>query len=240
MNKDFWLNKILLVDDDTSILNMLEVILKKENFKNIYKASSGFEAIRISKDIEPDIIVLDIMLPDIDGYEVCRKIRDFSMVPILFLSAKGEETDKLISFAMGGDDYITKPFSPKELIARIYAILKRISYYEKIKNKKNNYIFGEYKLDFEKKELYKNSCLVDLTLKEYLLLCFIIQNAGITVSKEQIVESVWGEEYDGFDNTVMVHIRHLREKIEKEPSKPQYIKTIKGRGYRFENNNIME
>ena len=225
--------KILLVDDDMTILNMLEVILKKEQFQNVSKARNGVEAIRIQEEIKPDIIILDIMLPDIDGYEVCKKIRNSSMVPIIFLSAKTEELDKILGYALGGDDYICKPFSNKELVLKIKAILKRQEYYSTI-HKHKEYNFGKFTLSFEQQVLKKGEKIVPLTSKEYGVLEYLIINRNITVSKERLIENVWGAEYDGLDNTVMVHIRHLREKIEDVPSKPRFIKTIKGRGYLFE------
>lgn len=229
------MKKVLLVDDEMAIKNLLEVVLRKEQFTHILKAATGLEAVEICRNENPDIIILDIMLPDIDGFEVCRRIREFSIAPVLFLSAKSEEVDKLVSFAIGGDDYITKPFSPKEVVAHIKAMIRRISYYEgKYEKQENRTLFGGYVLDFDKQELFKNQSPVQLTTKEYLLLSYLIENCNITISKEQIVERVWGACYEGYDNTVMVHVRHLREKIEENPSKPAYIKTIKGRGYRFE------
>lgn len=227
--------KILLVDDEMAIKNLLEVVLRKEHFTDILKASTGLEAVAICRREDPDIIILDIMLPDIDGFEVCRRIREFSIAPVLFLSAKSEEVDKLVSFAIGGDDYITKPFSPKEVVAHVKAMIRRIGYYEGKSSKKENSIrFGEYMLDFDKQELFKSQSPVQLTAKEYLLLSYLIENRNITISKEQIVEQVWGNAYEGYDNTVMVHVRHLREKTEEDPSNPAFLKTIKGRGYRFE------
>lgn len=226
--------KILLVDDDCSILNLLEVVLRKEQFDKIYKAATGEEAVEKARQVQPDLILLDIMLPDMDGYEVCKKIRMDSMVPILFLSAKSDEVDKLVSYAMGGDDYITKPFSPKELAARIKAILKRQEYYAQVLSKENTYRFADFCLDFDRKQLQKNGAEVSLTAKEYAILEYLVFNRGITISKEKLVENVWDSSYEGFDNTVMVHIRHLREKIEAEPSHPVYLKTVKGRGYVFE------
>ena len=230
-----WDKKILLVDDDPAIINMLEIILKKELFKNVYKAMNGHDASQMQEKIRPDLIVLDVMLPDIDGYEVCKEIRITSMVPILFLSAKTDEVDKLVSYAMGGDEYITKPFSTKELVARIKAILKRQEFYENPKTGDRIYCFGEYVLHWDTRILKKAGEVVSLTAKEYAVLEYLIMNENITISKEKLVEKVWGCEYDGYDNTVMVHIRHLREKIEADPSSPRYIKNIKGRGYVFEN-----
>lgn len=229
-----WEKKILLVDDEPAIINMLEVLLKKEQFKNVYKAMNGHEAIQLQETVKPDLIVLDVMLPDMDGYEVCKTIRSKSMVPILFLSAKSEEVDKLISYALGGDEYMTKPFSTKELVAKITAILKRQEYYENTKSSENVYRFGEYSLFWDMRVLKKADDVVPLTAKEYMLLEYLILNENITISKEKLAENVWGNEYDGYDNTVMVHIRHLREKIEENPSQPKFIKNIKGRGYVFE------
>lgn len=230
-----WDKKILLVDDDPAIINMLEVVLKKEQYKKIYKAMTGRDAIRLSGEVQPDLIILDIMLPDIDGYEVCKTIRTNSMVPILFLSAKSDEVDKLVSYAMGGDDYIMKPFSPKELVARITATLKRQEYYNQQGKSENTYNFGEFCLHFDKKQLQKDAGSIPLTAKEYAILEYLVLNRNITISKDKLVENVWDSDYEGFDNTVMVHIRHLREKIEKDPSQPVFIKTVKGRGYVFEN-----
>ncbi len=226
--------KILLVDDDESILLMIETILRKEGYTNIYTASCGEDAIKSARSIFPDLILLDIMLPDFDGYEVCKNIRLQSMIPILFLSAKSDEVDKLLSYAMGGDEYITKPFSPKELLAKIKAILVRQQYYESKMQEKRTYSFGRFVLDMDKMVLLHEGYNIPLTAKEYSLLEYLILNKNVTISKEKILENIWGVDYDGYDNTVMVHIRHLREKIEDNPSNPIYIKTVKGRGYVFE------
>lgn len=229
--------KILLVDDDTAILKLLEVVLKKEQFVNIYKATTGKEAISMCRQYKPDMIILDIMLPDQEGFEVCKTIRTFSMAPILFLSAKTDEIDKIVSFAVGGDDYLTKPFSPRELVSHIKATLRRMDYYEKGKSDSDIIYFGEYCLDLKKRQLFKGKECVDLTSKEYLLLEYLAKNQNITISKEQIIEHIWGNGYEGYDNTIMVHIRRIREKIEENPSVPRYLLTVKGRGYRF---NVIE
>ena len=225
--------KILLVDDDESIISLIDTVLHKEGYSRIYTAGSGKEAIQMVNETEPDLIVLDVMLPDFDGYEICRQIRDKSMVPIIFLSAKSDESDKLISYAMGGDEYITKPFSPKMLLAKISAMLKRQSYYDDKGANDNRYVFGSFALDFEKKLLFKDGEEVSLTAKEYALLEFLIINRNITLSKDKLLSSVWDMDYQGYDNTVMVHIHNLREKIEDDPSDPKFIRTVKGRGYIF-------
>lgn len=223
--------KILLVDDEVDILDMMEIVLKKEGFKQIIKTTTGKGAIEECQNNNPDIIVLDIMLPDIDGYEVCKKIRETSMVPIIFLSAKDEEIDKLLSFALGGDDYITKPFSPKEVAYRIKAILKREQFY---KNKDTEWIhIGNLKISEEKGCVQKDGENIQFTAMEFKLLVYLAKNKGIILSKSQIIEQVWGCDFEGFDNTLMVHIRHLREKIENDPANPYYIQTIKKLGYKF-------
>lgn len=234
MTPNNYLNKkILLVDDDKSIVTLVETILHKEGYNNVLKAYTGQEAVIKAKDNNPDIIVLDVMLPDFDGYEICKQIREKSMVPIIFLSAKSEETDKLISYALGGDEYITKPFSPKELLAKISAMLKRQSYYENRNDSDKVYSFGCLSLDFEKKMLLKDGVEVVLTAKEYMLLEYLIINRNITQSKDKLLSHVWNMDYQGYENTVMVHVHNLREKIELDPSNPQFIRTVKGRGYIF-------
>lgn len=234
MRKTLYDKKILLVDDDESILLMVETVLRKEGYTNIYTAPCGEDAIKAISTVSPDLVLLDVMLPDMDGYEVCKNIRLQSMIPILFVSAKSDEVDRLLSYAMGGDEYITKPFSPKELLAKIKAILTRQQYYESKMQKKRTYSFGEFVLDMDKMGLFCGGKDIPLTAKEYGLLEYLIVNRNITMSKEKILENVWGVDYDGYENTVMVHIRYLREKIEKNPSNPIYIKTVKGRGYVFE------
>lgn len=226
--------KILLVDDDESIVHMVNVVLKKEGFTQVYKALNGADAMNMAQELLPDLIVLDIMLPDSDGYEVCRRIREFSMAPIIFLSAKTEETDKLVSFAVGGDEYLTKPFSPKELVARIRVALKRQAYYEDGSKQGKQYSFGiGFCLDLETRILKQHGETIALPPKEYALLEYLVINQDITISKEYLIQRVWGSDFGGVESTVAVHIRHLREKIEEDPANPRLIKTVKGRGYYF-------
>ena len=188
-----------------------------------------------AQQFQPDLIVLDVMLPDCDGYKVCQRIRYASMVPIIFLSARSDEYDRLLSYAFGGDEYMTKPFSPRELLARMNSIFNRQQYYEDIlTSKPNQYSFNDFVIDMDKKMLLKDGAEVSLTAKEYKLLEYLITNRNLTLSKEQILENVWDSGYEGYDNSVMVHIRHLREKIEENPSDPVFLKTVRGRGYIFE------
>ena len=217
--------KILLVDDELDILNLLETVLKKEGFNNIYKTTSGHETIKMCEKIAPDLIVLDIMLPDIDGFEVCRRLREFCLVPIIFLSAKDDDVDKLLGLGIGGDDYITKPFSPKEVAFRIKAHFRRSEYFnlKSLSDSKRIIRFGDVEIDEYKGEVRKKSELVPLTLKEYSLLLYLAYNPNKILSKNQILEKVWGSDFEGYDNTLMVHIRHLRQKLENDPSNPKYI-----------------
>lgn len=232
MVKIMYDKNILIVDDEKNITSLLEIVLKKEGFKNIFIAETGAEAIIKNDTYRPDIIILDVMLPDMNGFEVCSIIREYSMVPILFLSARTAEDDRLHSYLTGGDEYITKPFSIKEIVCRIKAVLKRQQYYEK---KEEVEVFKIEGLEVDKKrfQVKKNGKLISLTAREYAILFLLIDNAGIVVSKSTILENVWGTDYDGYDNTLMVHMRRLREKIEDDPSHPKYIHTVKGIGYKF-------
>ncbi|MBU3145476.1 response regulator transcription factor [Clostridium sp. CF012] len=227
-------SKILIVDDEEDILRLLSTVLRKEGFENIYTAAAAKEAIDLVSRLDPDIILLDIMMPDRDGYDVCKEIRKTSRTPILFMSAKSEELDRILGFALGADDYITKPFSPKEVAYRVKAHLRRNNYLgeDKVESGKP-IVFGPFELNEEKIELKKNGELIELKAKEFKMLVYFAKNPNQILSKEKICDGVWGEDYIGFDNTIMVHIRRLREKIEDNPSMPKYIVNIKGLGYKF-------
>ncbi|MDO4274352.1 MAG: response regulator transcription factor [Eubacteriales bacterium] len=227
-------SKILLVDDEKDIAELLEEVLQRDGFKNIEKAYTGQQAIEVCKSFEPDIIVLDIMLPDIDGIEVCRKIREFSICSILFLSSKNDDIDKILGLSSGGDDYVTKPFSPREVVFRIKAQLRRQQYQMAVdKDRKNDIVVGNLCLDKESSHIYKSGEELSLTGREFLLLSYLMENAGKIISKERLYEQVWGEYSSICDNTIMVHIRHIREKIEDIPSNPRQLITIKGLGYKL-------
>jgi DNA-binding response OmpR family regulator len=227
---------ILLVDDEKDITDLLEEVLIRDGFKNIIKANNGLSAVELCKTHSPDVIVLDIMLPDIDGIEVCKRIREFSYCSILFLSSKNDDIDKILGLSSGGDDYVTKPFSPREIGFRIKSQLRRQEYHNPNCSNNGNYTFiasGKLKIDVEGSRVYKDERELPLTGREFLLLCYMAQNAGKIISKERLYEQVWGELSSICDNTIMVHIRHLREKLENDPSNPQIIITIKGLGYKF-------
>ncbi|HHX61453.1 MAG TPA: response regulator transcription factor [Epulopiscium sp.] len=224
--------KILIIDDEEDILKLLSTVLKREGLDNIYTAEDAVSGYALFERVDPDIILLDIMLPDGDGYEICKKIRLTSDVPILFMSAKTEEIDRVLGFALGGDDYITKPFSPKEVAYRVKVNLRRTNQKDE-KNQETIYELGLFKIDEKKIEVRKNGELVELKAKEYNMLLYLAKHPNQILSKEQICFNVWGEDYIGFDNTIMVHIRRLREKIEDDPSNPKHIINIKGLGYKF-------
>lgn len=222
--------KILIIDDEVDLLKLLKTVLTKEGFKEIYTAENGEDGLNLFRSVRPDLILLDIMLPDKDGYEVCKKIRETSMVPILFLSAKSEELDRILGFALGGDDYITKPFSPKEVAYRVKAQLRRNTMNL---NVENHLSFGPFQINEEKIEVKKHNIVLDLKPKEFKLFAYMAKHLNQIISKERICDEVWGEDYIGFDNTIMVHIRRLREKIEDNPSQPKYIINVKGLGYKL-------
>ncbi|NFS83776.1 response regulator transcription factor, partial [Clostridium botulinum] len=214
-----------------------QTVLKKEGFNNVYTAKTLKEGLAEFNRVKPELVILDIMLPDGDGYEICKDIRSKSNVPILFLSAKTEELDKILGFAIGGDDYITKPFSPKEVAFRVKAHLRRVNYNNENLNENNTeekiIKFGPYVLNESRAELIKNGKIIELTAKELKILSLLAHNQNQIISKEKLWDKVWGEDYFGFDNTIMVHIRKLREKIEDDSSNPKYILTVRGLGYKL-------
>ncbi len=187
------------------------------------------------KSEKPDIVVLDVMMPGIDGFETCKKIREFSFIPIVFLSAKSEDIDKILALGLGGDDYVTKPFSPIEVAYRIKAHLRRKIYIKnEIYNTEEKIInFGDVTLNLTKGEVIKNGENIIFAPKEYNLLCYMAENSNRILSKQMLCNEVWGDDFQGYDNTIMVHIRKLREKIEADPSNPKYILTVKGLGYKL-------
>lgn len=228
-------NGILLVDDEKDITALLEEALRKDGFQNITKANTGAEAIKFCKEFSPEVVILDIMLPDIDGIEVCKKIREFSHCSILFLSCKNDDIDKIIGLSSGGDDYVAKPFSPREIVFRVKAQLRRQQYqFANLANNSDTLIdIGDISINMDSCRSYKAGVEIELTGREFQLLSYMAQNADKIISKERIYEQVWGEYSSICDNTIMVHIRHLREKIEADPSNPQLLVTIKGLGYKL-------
>ena len=226
--------KILLVDDEKDIADLIEEVLRQDSFENIKKVYTGMDAVQVCREYQPDVVVLDIMLPDIGGIEVCKQIREFSFCSILFLSSKNDDIDKILGLSCGGDDYITKPFSPREVVYRIKAQLRRQQYQSVMRTDvKGLLTVGGLALDRESSRIYKNEKEIDLTGREFLLLSYLMENADKIISKERLYEQVWGEYSSICDNTIMVHIRHIREKIEDTPSTPKQLITIKGLGYKL-------
>lgn len=226
--------KILLVDDEKDIVDLIEEVLRQDGFRSIQKAYTGIDALNACKEFKPDVMVLDIMLPDIDGIEVCKKLRDFSFCSVLFLSSRNDDVDKILGLSCGGDDYVTKPFSPREIVYRIKAQLRRQHYQSTSQSDSNHLlIVGMLSLDKQSCRIYKAQQEVGLKGREFLLLSYLMENADKIISKERLYEQVWGE-YSGIcDNTIMVHIRHIREKIEDTPSNPKQLITVKGLGYKL-------
>jgi two-component system alkaline phosphatase synthesis response regulator PhoP len=221
--------KILIVDDEKNIVELIKFHLKKENYR-VIEAYKGKDALDLYRKEKPDLIILDVMLPDMGGFEVCKTIRKESRVPIIMLTAKGEEIDKILGFELGADDYITKPFSPRELLARIKAVLKRT----RTSNIDTNQIqVGPFKINVNKREIYKNDILLELKPKEFDLLKLFITNPGRVFTRQYLLEQIWGYDYLGDTRTVDVHIRRLRQKIEDNNKNATYIKTVHGVGYKF-------
>nr|WP_314460436.1 response regulator transcription factor [uncultured Clostridium sp.] len=227
-------SKILLVDDERDIVNLIQEVLRQDGFPVIERAYTGLEALRICREFQPDVVVLDVMLPDFDGLEVCKKIREFSYCSILFLSSKNDDIDKILGLSCGGDDYITKPFSPREVVFRIKAQLRRQQYQAAPGSGDRDILnAGSLTLDKESCRAYKSGQEINLTGREYLLLSYLMENTDKIISKERLYEQVWGDYSSICDNTIMVHIRHIREKIEDIPSNPQQLITVKGLGYKL-------
>ncbi len=223
--------KILVVDDEEHIQELIKFNLEKNGYK-VLLADNGMDAIKLAKEQLPQLMLLDLMLPGMDGLDVCKEIRkDSSMsnMPIIMITAKGEEIDKIIGLELGADDYITKPFSIRELVARIKAILRRST----MQIVEKTFKVGNLAIDFGKHEVLKSEVKIDLTLKEFELLEILINNKGRVMTRDFLLDKIWGYEYVGETRTVDVHIRHLRQKIEEDDKNPSYIQTIRGIGYRF-------
>lgn len=224
--------KVLVVDDEASIVNIISYNLKKEGYE-VITAEDGETGLDLALSESPDLILLDIMMPKMDGYEVCRKIREKSNVPIIMLTARADEVDKVIGLEMGADDYVTKPFGNRELIARVKAHLRRSAAKDMPETNGNVQTFGDLTIDFDRYEVTKRGEVINLTLREFELLTFLATQKTQIFNRETLLEKVWGYEYFGDVRAVDVTIRRLREKIEDDPGKPRYIITKRGIGYYF-------
>ena len=227
--------KVLVVDDEQSIVTLLKYNLEQAGYI-VEVAYDGEEALEKVSNTNPDLIVLDVMLPKKDGIEVCKSIRtDKNLVPILMLTAKDDEFDRVLGLELGADDYMTKPFSPREVVARVKAILRRVSQIESSQlDEDEDIILGSIRIRPDYFEVYRNDELLELTPKEFELLLYLIERQGRVITREHMLNSVWNYEFAGDSRIVDVHISHLRDKLEENPKQPQFIKTVRGLGYKLE------
>ena len=236
--------KVLIVEDEPTLLETLEYNLARQGYQ-VSAAADGLKALDVAREVRPDLIVLDVMLPGIDGFEVCRILRQEMNVPVLMLTARADEVDKIVGLEVGADDYLTKPFSMRELMARVKALLRRVRLIrqelaaedEKLSRPEvssDRLAFGDLTIDLTRHEARRTGEPLRLKPKEYELLVYLARNEGILLSRDIILERVWGWDYAGGTRTVDVHIRWLREKIEADPAVPSRIITVRGIGYRFE------
>ncbi len=225
--------RILVVDDERRMVGFIRLNLEQDGFE-VVEAYNGTEALERLRDSLPDLILLDVMMPDIDGFEVLRTIREVSQVPVIMLTAKGEEDDKVKGLELGADDYITKPFSPRELVSRVRAVLRRGAAFEE-DDQGLIEVDDRLKIDFGRREVWVEGKLVKLRPTEYRLLYHLVQNAGWVLTHDQILTKVWGYEYRDEPHYVRLYINYLRKKIEKDPANPVYLLTERGVGYRFVN-----
>jgi DNA-binding response OmpR family regulator len=224
---------ILLVDDDAIVTEVVERYLLRDGYQ-VRLAHDGEAALTLARRERPDLIVLDIMLPEVNGLEIARQLRAESTVPIIFLSARGEETDKILGLGLGADDYVTKPFSPKELVARIAAVLRRTTTGGSRPSDDRVLQYGALRIDPLGRTVKRAGESLELTAREFDLLAFLARHPGHVFTRQQLLDQVWDFEFYGDPSTVTVHIRRLREKAEPDPMRPSYLKTVWGVGYKFE------
>ena len=231
MPEDFERRRILVVDDEERMVRFIRMNLEHDGFQ-VSEAFNGKQAIQKIRDVTPDLILLDVMMPDIDGFEVLETVREVSQVPVIMLTAKGEEDDRVRGLELGADDYVTKPFSPRELVSRVKAVLRRT---ESASGSMHGLIEVDdrLKIDFDRREIWLEGKLVKLRPTEYRMLYHLVQNAGWVVTHDQLLTKVWGYEYRDEPHYVRLYINYLRQKLEADPSNPKYILTERGVGYRF-------
>lgn len=237
--------KVLVVEDEPALLDTLEYNLTKQGY-SVSTAKDGLQALEIARAVNPDLLLLDIMLPGLDGFEVCRILRQEMSLPILFLTAKADEIDKIVGLEVGADDYLTKPFSMRELMARVKALLRRVRLVREELSATpqdavgqpdfpvERMVFADLIIDLSRREVFFRDAVFHLKPKEFDLLVFMARNRGIVLSRDLILERVWGWDYDGGSRTVDVHVRWLREKIEDDAANPLRLVTVRGVGYRFD------
>lgn len=230
--------KVLVVDDEIALLETLSYNLKKQGY-DVLTAGDGLFALDLARKEKPDLIILDLMLPGMDGLEVCRVLRKEQNTPVLMLTARDDEIDRVVGLEVGADDYLTKPFSMRELLARVKAMLRRVrmmreEVHASDSGESNVLRFGNFSLDLDRRELRIDNNVVSLKPKEYELLVYFSRHPKRAISRDTLLEKVWGWDYTGESRTVDVHVRWLREKIEQDPQNPVRIVTVRGAGYRFE------
>ena len=224
-------NRILVVDDEKGLVKIIRLNLEHDGFE-VFEANNGAHAMDRLRAVIPDLVLLDVMMPDLDGFQVLRMIREVGSTPVIMLTAKGEENDKVRGLELGADDYVTKPFSPRELTSRIRAVLRRGSFSDQTDTGKID-VDGRLQIDFDRHEVWVGGELVQLRPTEYRLLYHLVKNAGWVLTHDQILSKVWGYEYEDEPHYVRLYINYLRKKIEKDPANPRYILTERGVGYRF-------
>jgi DNA-binding response OmpR family regulator len=233
MTDDQFKNRVILVvDDEERMARFIRLNLEHDGFQ-VVEAFKGMQAIQLLRDAMPDLILLDVMLPDLDGFEVLKLIREISAVPVIMLTAKGEEDDRVHGLELGADDYITKPFSPRELVSRVRAVLRRTEALSGMGSRDLIEVDDRLKIDFGRREVWLEGKLVKLRPTEYRLLFHLVQNAGWVMTYDQLLSKVWGYEYRDEPHYVRLYINYLRQKLEKDPADPKYILTERGVGYRF-------
>lgn len=233
MTDDQFKNRVILVvDDEERMARFIRLNLEHDGFQ-VVEAFKGMQAIQALRDSMPDLILLDVMLPDLDGFEVLKLIREISAVPVIMLTAKGEEDDRVHGLELGADDYITKPFSPRELVSRVHAVLRRTEALSGMGSRDLIEVDDRLKIDFGRREVWLDGKLVKLRPTEYRLLFHLVQNAGWVMTYDQLLSKVWGYEYRDEPHYVRLYINYLRQKLEKDPADPKYILTERGVGYRF-------
>jgi DNA-binding response OmpR family regulator len=224
--------KILVVDDEPNIREVVELYLRRDGH-TVVAAADGEEALRLYQQTEPDLVVLDLMLPKVSGLEVCRRIQASERVPVVMLTARGEEEDRIVGLGIGADDYVVKPFSPRELAARVEAVLRRVNEARAGSGDEKSMVFGDLRIDPGAREVTIRDAPVTLTAREFDLLHHMASHPKRVYTRDHLMETVWGYAFAGDTSTVTVHIRRLREKIEPDPARPRYLQTVWGVGYRF-------
>jgi len=227
------MTKVLIVEDEVSFSDALAYLLKKESYE-VQVAVNGKDAIESFNSFSPDLILLDLMIPEVSGTEVCRVIRSTSQVPIIMLTAKDSEIDKVVGLELGADDYVTKPYSSRELLARIKAVMRRNSGDQSDYDENQELTAGPIRMDLDKHHVTVNAIAVTFPLKEFELLEYLMRNSGRVLTRTQLIDRVWGNDYFGDTKTLDVHIKRLRAKVEADPANPTIIHTIRGLGYKLE------